>query len=72
MWHRSIACVLLLSVGGPFFGGATPDLADISVFGVLRSIEGYDVFADVMANTHVRDWYARMVQAVGAASQIAA
>jgi hypothetical protein len=35
------------------------------VFGVLRSLEGYDTFDDMVANTHVEGWYQRMAEKVG-------
>ena len=42
----------ILQVGtSPFQGGQLPSIADLSVFGVLRAIEGYEVFADVQVIT---------------------
>jgi glutathione S-transferase len=49
----------------PFHGGDSPSAADVTVFGVLRSIHDYDVFADMVANTTVAAWYNRMAAAVG-------
>ena len=54
----------------PFHGGATPSRADITMFGVLRSISDYDVFSDLVANTRVALWYERMAAAVGPSSRI--
>lgn len=53
--------------GRDFNGGSKPNLADLAVFGVLRAIENgeYPTFADVMANTSIRAWYARMTDVVG-------
>lgn len=31
--------------------------ADISVFGVIRAIEGYPTFVDVMENSNLENWY---------------
>ena len=31
-------------------------MADISVFGVLRAIEGYPTFVDVMDNSNLAPW----------------
>ena len=53
-----------------FLGGKTPNLADIAVFGVIRAISGMDTFTDIMANTKLQPWYARMSQVVGEASKI--
>ena len=53
-----------------FQGGAAPNAADLSVFGVLRSLEGYDTFADLLDNTHVGGWYKRMEQQVGAPARV--
>ena len=30
------------------------------MFGVLKAIEGYDAFTDLMANTNIGPWYNRM------------
>lgn len=40
-----------------FFGGDQPNLADISVYGVLTAIEGCDAFQDVLKNTKIKTWY---------------
>ena len=37
---------------------------DLAVFGVIRAIAGMDTFTDVMANTRLQPWYARMAAAV--------
>lgn len=40
-----------------FMGGDKPNLADLSVFGVLSSIEGCTAFNDLLENTNIRPWY---------------
>lgn len=40
-----------------FLGGDKPNLADLSVFGVLSSIEGCTAFNDLLENTNIRPWY---------------
>lgn len=40
-----------------FMGGDKPNLADLSVFGVLSSIEGCTAFNDVLENTNIKPWY---------------
>ena len=52
-----------------FCGGDKPNLADLSVFGVLRAVKTFDTFSDAVANTAVGPWYKRMAQEVGAASR---
>lgn len=45
-------------------GGNEPNLADLSVYGVLNSIEGCDAFKDVMNNTKLGPWYNAMKERV--------
>ncbi|XP_022832762.1 prostaglandin E synthase 2 [Spodoptera litura] len=45
------------SKGTPFLGGDKPNLADVTVFGVLSSIEGCTAFQDLKNNTAVEKWY---------------
>lgn len=40
-----------------FMGGDKPNLADLSVFGVLSSIEGCTAFEDLCQNTNIKPWY---------------
>lgn len=40
-----------------FMGGDKPNLADLSVFGVLSSIEGCIAFDDLLQNTNIKPWY---------------
>lgn len=43
-----------------FMGGNKPNLADLSVYGVLTSIEGCEAFEDVLRNTNIKPWYTSM------------
>lgn len=47
-----------------FMGGAKPNLADLSVYGVLSSIEGLDAFNDMCLMTKIGPWYYRVKEAV--------
>ena len=47
-------------------------MADVVVFGVFRSLEGYAVFADLMFNSRLQPWYARMVARVGPTARLPA
>jgi microsomal prostaglandin-E synthase 2 len=53
-----------------FHGGAQPDLADISVFGVIRSVTCTDTFMDLMHQSRISAWYERMMAAVGPSSRL--
>ncbi|KAK9909946.1 hypothetical protein WJX75_009890 [Coccomyxa subellipsoidea] len=55
-----------------FHGGAKPDLADLSVFGVIRSITCTDTFMDLMHTTNIGSWYEHMMDAVGNSSRLSA
>ena len=55
--------------GRDFLGGGAPNLADVSVFGVLRSLEGYPTFDDMLVNTDVGGWYERMAAVVGSSAR---
>ncbi|KAK2169902.1 hypothetical protein LSH36_6g13000 [Paralvinella palmiformis] len=57
------ACKEWMKAIGPnrqFLGGDTPNLADISVYGVLSSFEGCQSFKDVLSNTDIGPWYSQM------------
>lgn len=54
----------------PFLGGDAPNLADISVFGVMKSITGTDTFMDLQHKTRIGPWYERMFEAVGETSRL--
>lgn len=47
-----------------------PTLADLGIFGVLRAIQDYDTFDEVMANTKISSWYFRVAEAVGDSARI--
>jgi microsomal prostaglandin-E synthase 2 len=53
-----------------FMGGEAPGLADLAVFGVVRSVTGTETFMDLMHNTHIGAWYERMMAAVGDSSRL--
>ena len=55
--------------GGDFHGGKKPDLADLSVYGVIKAIEGFQSFKDMVANTDIGPWYYRMKDAVGTSAR---
>ncbi|XP_037939226.1 prostaglandin E synthase 2 [Teleopsis dalmanni] len=40
-----------------FMGGKEPNLADLSVFGVLSSMEGCQAFKDCLENTNIGEWF---------------
>lgn len=40
-----------------FMGGKQPSLADLSVFGVLSSMEGCQTFKDCLKNTNIGKWF---------------
>ncbi|XP_017862297.1 PREDICTED: prostaglandin E synthase 2 [Drosophila arizonae] len=40
-----------------FMGGKKPGLADLSVFGVLSSMEGCQTFKDCLQNTNIGKWF---------------
>nr|XP_031831142.1 prostaglandin E synthase 2 [Nomia melanderi] len=50
--------------GGRFMGGERPNLADLAVYGILKSIEGCTAFHDVIDNTKLNTWYSAMMEEV--------
>lgn len=46
--------------GSRFLGGDQPNLADVTVYGVLSSIEGCQAFQDLRNNTDIGKWYDEM------------
>lgn len=54
----------------PFLGGDAPNLADLSVFGILRAVAKTATFNDVMTNSRIRPWYQRMEAAVGGSARL--
>ncbi|POM73587.1 Prostaglandin E synthase [Phytophthora palmivora] len=55
----------------PFLGGEEPNMADLSVFGVLRAMHGLDTYNDMMRETNIEPWFTRMTAKVGASSRTA-
>ncbi|KAH9510822.1 hypothetical protein DERF_009326 [Dermatophagoides farinae] len=54
------SCNYWLKAIGPdrkFMGGDTPSLSDLTVYGVLSSIEGCEAFSDLIKNTKLSEWY---------------
>ncbi|XP_058792265.1 prostaglandin E synthase 2 [Phymastichus coffea] len=49
---------------GTFMGGANPDLSDLAVYGVLKSIEGCKAFNDALNHTKLSVWYSAMKEKV--------
>lgn len=39
-----------------FMGGDVPNLADLSTFGAIRSVNGTDTFMDLMHTTDIGKW----------------
>ncbi|XP_015586173.1 prostaglandin E synthase 2 [Cephus cinctus] len=50
--------------GGQFMGGDNPNLSDLAVYGILKSIEGCEAFRDLQKNTDVSVWYNAMREKV--------
>lgn len=50
--------------GTPFLGGEQPNLADISVYGVLSSIEGCTAFKDLRNHTKIGKWFDEMTNLI--------
>lgn len=53
-----------------FLGGSEPNMADLSVFGVVRSVAGLTTFDDLMANTAIEPWFTRMTAKVGPSTRV--
>merc|ERR1712062_420730 len=45
-----------------FHGGDKPDLADLAVYGTLKSMEDMDAFSDMISQTKISTWYGRMMK----------
>lgn len=58
-WLRSIR-----ARGKTFMGGNKPDLSDLAVYGILKSIEGCDAFQDLLTHTKIGIWYNAMKEQV--------
>ena len=54
----------------PFCGGASPNLADLAVFGVMRAVKTFETFEDATRRVpRAGEWYRRMEKEVGVASR---
>lgn len=40
-----------------FLGGNKPNLADLSLYGALTSMEGCQAFSDILKNTSIEPWF---------------
>ncbi|XP_011879923.1 PREDICTED: prostaglandin E synthase 2 [Vollenhovia emeryi] len=58
-WLRAIK-----TRGTTFMGGSKPNLSDLAVYGILKSIEGCDAFQDLLSNTNIGVWYDAMKEQV--------
>ncbi|KAM7266789.1 hypothetical protein ACFE04_008955 [Oxalis oulophora] len=56
--------------GREYLGGSQPNLADLAVYGVLRPIRYLRSGKDMVENTHIGDWYARMEGIIGKSARI--
>ncbi|GBF88381.1 prostaglandin E synthase-like [Raphidocelis subcapitata] len=56
--------------GREYLGGSAPNLADLSMFGVLRAVAGTPTYNDIVINTKIGPWLARMTMAVGDSSEV--
>lgn len=67
-WHLYNACDRwteeITRKNTKFHGGKVPDLADISVFGVLNSMEGCQAFKDALKNSNIGPWFNAMKEYV--------
>ncbi|KAK4787532.1 hypothetical protein SAY86_011365 [Trapa natans] len=54
----------------PYCGGVKPNLADLSVFGVLRPVRNLKSGKDMVENTRIGEWYDRMEKAVGDSARV--
>ncbi|KYN32361.1 Prostaglandin E synthase 2 [Trachymyrmex septentrionalis] len=62
-WLRSIK-----ARGTTFMGGNKPDLSDLAIYGILKSIEGCEAFQDLKTHTNIDVWYNAMKEQVDAHS----
>ncbi|XP_026826171.1 prostaglandin E synthase 2 [Ooceraea biroi] len=54
--------------GTTFMGGSKPDLSDLAMYGILKSIEGCDAFQDLLNHTKISVWYDAVKEQVDAHS----
>ncbi|MCO5595448.1 hypothetical protein L7F22_049490 [Adiantum nelumboides] len=53
-----------------FLGGSKPNLADLAVFGSLRPLRHLTAGKEMVENTNIGPWYARMEAVVGESSRL--
>jgi len=63
-WSREV------SSRGQFRGGATPDLSDLAMYGMMSAMEGCEAFTDAMQHTSIGTWYYTMKEEVNHNTQI--
>ena len=68
--YREVDALVDALAGRDFLGGAAPNLADLSAFGVLRAVQGTPTYNDVVLHTRVGPWLARMSAAVGESAEV--
>ncbi|KAJ9510120.1 hypothetical protein QJQ45_015606, partial [Haematococcus lacustris] len=61
-----------LPPGQPFLGGAEPNLADLSAYGVLKAVWHTPTFEDAMQFSKIAAWYQRVEAAIGQSARIEA
>lgn len=62
-WLRAIK-----ARGTTFMGGGKPDLSDLAMYGILKSIEGCNAFQDLLTHTNIGVWYNAVKEQVDAHS----
>lgn len=53
-----------------FYGGTTPCIADLCIFGCIRAIDGLDTHTEVVTDPRIESWYRAMQVAVGGSSNL--
>ena len=53
-----------------FLGGAQPNRADLTVFGILRAVPNTETFTTTLENSKLLPWWRRMVESVGESSRL--
>ncbi|XP_066600384.1 prostaglandin E synthase 2 [Prorops nasuta] len=48
----------------PFMGGEEPNLSDLTVYGIFKSIEGCEAFKDLLRSTKLGTWFNAMTEKV--------
>lgn len=56
--------------GRKFMGGSAPNLADLSMFGVLRAVETTPAVQDALTHSKIGPWFQAMAAAVGPSSRV--